>query len=440
MLDPESAVEMARKLLEIRAAELRPLDDIRDYWRGTQNQPAMSDTTPDEVKAMARMSRVNVCSLVVDVPAQSLAVVGFRDEDARENDPVWQVFQSNKMDKHQAAIHRSTFAYGTAYMTVLPGDPTPVMRGVSPRYMTTAYSDDSDWPSYALEVQHFVGDTYYRLYDDTHVYEFVEDAKEAENRRVRWLPVLMGVQAHGAPVCPVVRFQNAVDLEGYPRSEIVPIMPLQDQLDSTTFDLLVAQHYGAFRQRYVLGWTSTSETEKAKAAASRLWTFDDDSKDIRVGEFGQTDLKGYLDSRQATLEQFGIVSQVPPHNLLGQMVNLSAEALVAAEVGHSRKIAEREITFGESWEQALWLAGYYSGFEVTDGAQVRWRDTEARSLAQTVDALGKMVTMLGVPPEATWERIPGVTQQDIDAWKQMVREGDAIGLLRETLDRHTQPA
>jgi hypothetical protein len=424
----------------MRAAEATTLDEIRNYWRGEQSVPAMPENVPTEVGHMAKMSRVNVCSLVVNVPAQSMFAVGFRDEDARENDPVWDTWQANRMDKHQSAVHRAAFAYGTSYASVLPGDPQPLIRGASPRQMIAAYADDLDWPKYALEVHRAMGDTLYRLYDETHVYDLIEDPKAAEATTTRWAPQLIDSMEHNAGVCPVVRFQNTEDLEGSPCSEITPIMPLQDQLDFTTFDLLVAQHYGAFRQRYVLGWTSTSETEKAKAAASRLWTFDDDSKDIRVGEFAQTDLKGYLDSRQATLEQFGIVSQVPPHNLLGQMVNLSAEALVAAEVGHTRKMAERETSFGESWEQVLWLAGKYTSQSVGHGAQIRWRDTEARSLAQTVDALGKMVTMLGVPAEATWERIPGVTQQDIDAWKLLIRSGDALGLLRETLDRQTQPA
>jgi hypothetical protein len=62
-------------------------------------------------------------------------------------------------------------------------------------------------------------------------------------------------------------------------------------------------------------------------------------------------------------------------------------------------------------------------------AQVIWRDTEARSLASTVDALGKLVTMLGVPPQALWERIPGVTQQDVERWKGEAIVNDPLGQL-----------
>jgi len=132
----------------------------------------------------------------------------------------------------------------------------------------------------------------------------------------------------------------------------------------------------------------------------------------------------------------GVVSQVPPHNLIGQMVNLSAEALVAAEVGANRKKDDRETSIGESHEQALWLVGKQMGLTLSQGAQVRWRETEARSLAQTVDALGKMVQMLGVPAEATWEKIPGVTKQDADEWRTL-RASDALEGLFAGMERQS---
>jgi hypothetical protein len=93
--------------------------------------------------------------------------------------------------------------------------------------------------------------------------------------------------------------------------------------------------------------------------------------------------------------------------------------LAAAEAGQRRKIAQRETTFGESWEMVFGLAATAMDDKVTDGAQVRWRDTEARALASTVDALGKMAQMLNIPPQMLWERIPGWTQQDVERAKAM---------------------
>jgi hypothetical protein len=434
MLKPDEAVEICQELLAMRRADSEPLELLRSYWLGEQDLPVVPTAVPSEVKRMAEMSRINVCSLVVNVPAQAMTVVGIRDESTPDvADAVWEAWQANKMDAHQAPVHRSVLGYGTSYVRVLPGRPYPVMRGRSPRQVTTAYGSDPDWPEYALECVDARGGRIFELYDRTHIYRFAEEKGEIGQSTV---PKYLSEVEHGAPECPFVRYTNLEDLEHTPHSEITPVIPLQDQLDLTTFNMLVAQHYGAFRQRYVIGWLAESESQAMQAAASRMQSFED--PDVKVGEFGQTDLSGYLDSRKATIEHMGVVSQVPPHNLIGQMVNLSAEALVAAEVGSNRKKDDRETSVGESHEQSLWLTGKLMGLTLSRSAQVRWKETEARSLAQTVDALGKMVQMLGVPAEAAWERIPGVTQQDVDAWKAL-RANDAINDLFAGLDRQTAP-
>lgn len=206
--------------------------------------------------------------------------------------------------------------------------------------------------------------------------------------------------------------------------------------------MLVAQHYAAFRQRYVIGWTTDDENTKAKGAASRLWTFgsDGDPDAVKVGEFEQTDLSGYLKSREATFEHLGVLSQVPPHNLVGQMVNLSAEALVAAESSSRRKINELETSLGESTEQLFELISIGMGIDPPESPEVRWRDTEARSFAATVDALGKLSSLLAVPPRALWERIPDVTEEELARWTSIAEQGGELDmLLRQLVDGQTHP-
>jgi len=425
LLSETEVLQQAQVLLRVRSSELNKLDRVWSYWRGKQSYPLVPSGVPQEVRRLAGMCRINLMGLVVDVMAQSMAIDGFRRPKDGEDAAPWAIWQANKMDARQSGIIRSTLAYGTAYGVVLPGDTAPVMRGVSPRRLTALYGDDPDWPRFALEVDG-PGPGRYRLYDDEAVYHLGGDRGTTPNELLR-------VDVHAAGVCPVVRFRNTEDLDEESPGEIESLMPMQDQMDITTFGLLVAQHYQAFRQRYIIGWTSDDENAKQKAAASRMLTFED--PDIKIGEFGQVDLSGYLESRESTVKFMGIVSQTPPHSLLGEMANLAAEALAAAEAGQRRKIGERETGQGESFEQYLNLAGRMAGLEVDDSAQVRWRDTEARSLAQVVDALGKMATMLGIPPQELWERVPGVSQQDVERWKATAAAGDSFANLDETLQR-----
>lgn len=433
MLNASQAVEQVHRMVEWRDRERTRLKRIHGYLRGTQQHVWLSTTVPPEVRRMADISRVNVVKLVVDSVVQSLYVDGFRAPKANTDVPAWDLWQRNRMDSRQMGIHRAASAYGAGYLTVLPGDPVPVMRGVSPRNMTAVYGEDPDWPIWVLEKRETDVGSLWRLFDDEAVYWVGEEP--VDNAGTTQMTFLSS-EVHGAGVCPVVRFPDVEDLDDTVRGEVEPLIPVQDQIDLTTFSLLVAQHYGAFRQRYVIGWLAESETEKLKASASQLWTFEDSPEDVKVGEFEQTDLKGYLDSREASLRHLAIMSQTPVNELVGTLVNLGAEALVAARDARNRKLDERKTVRGERWEQALDLGGSYVGLEPDPGAWVRWRDTEARALSATADALGKFAEMLGIPKQALWERAAdalGASQDEVEDWNRMAEQADPFAQLNGML-------
>jgi hypothetical protein len=428
-LSQKEVIEQTRLMLKWRGTEVSRLNRLHRYLRGTQIFSWIPSAPTTEVRRIGNLARVNMLGLVVNSVVQSMYVDGYRAKKAADNAPAWDLWQRNRMDARQIGVHRAGLAYGAAYVTVLPGDPVAVIRGVSPRHMTCVYGEDDDWPMWALEQRRSAvnGETLYRLFDDTTAYWV-----SAKNSGT---PEYISDEEHGLGVVPVVRFRAVDDLDDEVTGEIEDLIPLQDQIDVTTFGLLVAQHYGAFRQRYILGWLAEDEEEKLKVSAAKLWTFEEGKEVIQVGEFSQTDLKGYLDSREATIRHLASVSQTPAHELVGQLVNLSAEALAAAEASKRRKVTERETMFGEAWEQVLELGGQVAGYDVDPQAEVRWRDTEARALAATVDALGKMTQMLNIPPQELWERIPGVSQQDVERWKSAASQGDSFAQLGALLDR-----
>lgn len=129
------------------------------------------------------------------------------------------------------------------------------------------------------------------------------------------------------------------------------------------------------------------------------------------------------------------MSQTPAFELLGQMANLSAEALAAAKSSQTAKSDERKHTLGEAAEQHIRLACHMLGRKDAAAdftAQVRWTDTSIRSLSQAADAYSKMVEGLRLPPEILWPKIPGLTQQDIDEAKAIIEKaGGMNGLIRQ---------
>lgn len=463
MLSPKAAADQVEELRSTHEAERSQLNEIRRYWKGRQPLPTViPQDSPTQVKRMARIARVNVCPVIIDSLAQSTFVDGFRGggipetATAQLDDPIWKAWQANKMDARQTGLHRSTFAYRAAYTIVLPGDPYPVIRTVSPRQLTAFYADDPDWPMWALER---AGAGSWKLYDKEAVY-YVSEKTENVNGYQQQVFKFVDARAHNLGVVPVIRYLDEDDLDaddevddqsGSNRpvgGQIAPMMSLQDQIDLTTFGLLVAQWYQAFKQRYVIGWVPESEAQAVRMGASRIMYFEDPASDsgagagdgVKVGEFAQTDLTGYIESRQAVLKYAATLSQTPVHELVGDLVNLSAEALAAAEAGHDAKVSERKTLLGESHEQTLKLVGKIMGEPVADDAQVIWRDTSARTYAATIDGLGKLATMLGVPAPELWPLIPGVTQQDVERWRAQAQTGDAFAQLQALLEKqHTPP-
>lgn len=459
MLTSSQAVEQAEHLYRGHLAEREQLNKVRRYWRGLQARPALIPVgAPEEVRVMARASRVNVLPLVVNSLVQSMYVDGFRTDDDRVNEQVWsRVWQPNGQDAAQTGVHRATFGYGTAYEIVLPGSPVPVITPRSPRRLYCVYGEDPNWPMWALDDLH---NGLWRVLDDEAAY-YVNLNADRFNEGSLKDAKFIEARAHNLGVVPVVRYLDEYDLDDGDevldengvaadvpmRGQVAPLMSIQDQIDLTTFSLQVAQHYGAFRQRYIIGWVAPSEEARAKVGVDRILTIanevEGDDPDepgetgegITVGEFSQTDLKGYLESRQESIIHAATLSQTPAHELTGKLINLSAEALAAAEASKDRKVDERQTLAGEAHERKLRLASRMLGIEVAEDAEVRWRDTSARAFAATVDALGKMATMLDVPVEELWERIPNTTKKDVDRWKAARAEGSSFDRFAEVLER-----
>lgn len=476
---------VAARVLGMRQAEQHRLERISDYMRGRHDSVYVPSGARSEYKWLLERSVVNFLPLVVSVIAENLHVDGYLPTNpegevadpasagsaAVKTDPAnpWSIWHANRMQARQHGLHRSVAKYGVAYTVVLPGTmqgpdgeaaPTPVIRAVSPRRITALYADDVDdeWPVYAVE-ERIVRSAkssirVVSLYDDQCRYTLV--GRPSRNA-LYWpgddgAPSVDGyqgvpsggsaVEEHGLGVCPVVRFLHDIDLDGEMDVSGVaePLITLQDQINTTTFNTLMAQQYAAFRQRYVTGMVPDDENgrprEPFRSGVDRLFVAED--TDTKFGEFGQTDLAPLLDSREASIRHMSTISQVPPYHLLGAVANLSAEALAAARDGLDRAISELQSILSEPYKQTLRLAGLAAGNKAAwedRTSTVVWRDTSARAFAATADALGKVAQMLGVPATELWSRIPGVSAEEVARWKAVAESQGALAELNRMLEQ-----
>jgi hypothetical protein len=445
---PKDAVDAAWNIINGPRTYERPrLDNIRYALRSNAADPTVEipRKAPDIMRKLAVKSRTNVLPLVLDVFSQVMRVDGYRSASNPDTDaPPWQTWQANRLMSRQVGVHRSALAYGASYVIVTPGAPRPKLQGVSPRRLTAVYEDpvNDDYPMMAL----YVDGPMVRLYDETSVYYIgIEKIAPRSGLVPDWWYTetpLSGYQFierrdHNLGVCPVVRFRDRMLLDGEEVFGIIePLLSMQQRIDETVFGLLTAQYFAAFKQRYIVGWIPQNESEALRASSAEFWAFKDDT--VKVGELTETDLTRYLDSKDSAIGDLAAVAQIPAQALGSQKVhNISAEALAALQDGKDRKTDEITDSFGESWKQVLQLSAHAEGDienATDDTAQVHWQDGTARSLAQTVDALGKMAALLDVPKQALWGRIPGVNQTDVQEWKEIAQQGDALGNLTALLN------
>lgn len=473
-LDAKALANVTKYLLRARREESARLSEIHERVKNRIIDIYVPDKATNEYRQIVDQSRFNVLPLLISALANNLFIDGYRPAKQADNAPIWdKVWQPNRMDARQAGLWRSALEYGVSYATVLPGklngENSAVITPWSPRRLTALYADptNDEWPMYFMTVGTsrpvFDGDkvthvTPVAVYDDTWRYEMNVSSAAVE------VPVYLGRDnysrvpltteaqfdatkavtfEHAMGFAPVVRFLESFgDLDEGPEGVVWPMLPAQRRLNQTTYSLGMAELYAAFKQRWVTGMVIQEDEngvpiEPFNAAVDRIFQAED--ADTRFGEFGQTELDGYLNSRDKTLLYVSSVRQLLPHTLVvGDAVsNISAEALAELAAGHGQDVSEHQTAFGEGGEQLMRGAGKAVGDTeawADTSAQVRWRDTTPRSLAQVADALGKLAQMLEIPAQELWERIPGVTDQDLARWKEAAKSADFQAKLAEVLN------
>lgn len=415
-------------------ADLDPngrLGKVRRYLEGDHDDPYIPKGAKAEYKHLARRAITNWMPLLSDTYAKGLFVDGYRPAKAADNAAAWDFWQANGLDARQSVAHRGALDYGASYALVLPGTVktkrVPFFRPLSPLRSAAWYQDDDDeFPEIALRRRGTTldGTSLIEVFDKTSVYTFARP-KDAET----W--IASGREEHGLGVTPFVRYRER--LVGESVGIIRPVINLQDRVNEIVFSTLIALQYASFRQRWATGLAIPEDEdgnpiEPFQTAVDRLWVTEDET--AKFGDFAQTELSGHMAAYESAVRTIAAVSQVSPNIFTGELVNVSAEALAQMEQSTQRKLAEYETLFGEAWESGFRLAALAAGDSAgaaDESAQVRWRDTEARSLSATVDALGKVAQMLQVPVEALWEKIPGVTDQDVLYWKSLREATDPVG-------------
>ncbi|MFI0985033.1 phage portal protein [Streptomyces exfoliatus] len=460
MADPTPA-SLVVQLLAILGRDKDRLGRIDDYLHGRHDDPYMPAMADDEYRLLAKRAVSNWLPLLVSTPTQALYVDGYRagDEDRQRSatdltSPQWEHWQRSRLDARQSAVYKGALTYGHSFTLTERVRDAVLTKGLSALRTAALYEDpaNDDTPHAALTVTAWpsgesVGTA--RMWDSRSEYAVTfKSLDDADGVRVG------KGRRHGASECPVTRFAASVDLEGRTVGAVEPMIPLQNRINQTIFDLLIAQTYASVKVRTVSGMAPPVQRNPDTGEIvydeqgnpiplainhnAKRFLFAEDP-DVKFGSLDETPLGGFIESIDMSIRHLSAIAQVPPHHLLGQIANLSAEALQAAETALSRKIQEFRTVFGEAWERVFRLAAELEGAAGADDfkGEVIWRDMEQRSLAQAADALGKLREQLGIPAKGLWKRVPQVTQTELDEWDELAEDEDSVGQLATALTRAT---
>ena len=456
-LGERDAVAWRDVLLAELAARQAILRTHFAYYEGDHPLPRAPKAARDAYKRLLRQSRTNWVQLVVDAVAERLAVVGFRFGDQAGDADAWRIWQANGLDADSELAQTDALTCGVNYVSVWPDEGSPVGVTIAAEHpYQTVIAFDPDRRRHrlaALKAWSEPGVLRCWLVLPEASFEWVADARALETVRAddsRAVSASWTLVDESENVMGVVPF---VELRPWPRtrplkvgelpgrSEMDGVIDIQDRINTTILNRMIATEYAAFRQKWATGLqlptardpvTGEEVVDAAgnptvespfEIAVDRLLVAEDAA--VKFGEFGESELAGYIKSVEADVQHLAAITKTPPHYLLGAIVNASGDALKAAETGLVSKVRRRAGHFGESWEEVMRLAFTAAGdaraadFE----AEVIWADFETRSEGETVDALVKMAS-LGVPREVLWQRW-GASPQEVERWKRMATE-DAL--------------
>ena len=420
-----------------------PVVRIREaYYNGDHRLAYATKEWRSEFGKMLKAFNANYCPAVVDVLADRLRLVNV---DVLRNDEAWdegakalnEVWQANNMDRRAGSIHTAMLKHGETYLTVWPNTTTEEVT----YYLTQADRmavrmslDEPDRVEFAAKIWLENKRVRATLYYDDHIERWATPEVSTYNGLPPSANPFEPLDdddwwvSHDYGMVPVVPFINNPNEAGDGRSELDDVIPLQDALNLSLADMLVALEFAAFPQRWATGLTEARDpitgevVNPLQAGVERLWT--SDSPESTFGQFQTATMRNFVDAQDAIRADIARVSRTPMHYLLMTGNAPSGESLRVMESPLMAKVNDRQDSTGPSWESVARLTLIEQGSSTAGDRDVqataRWKDTATRSDTDTATAAQLRLDIHGSKRQAMKEL--GYEESDID---EILEDADA---------------
>jgi len=423
----------------------------------------------------------NWAGLIVDSVQDRLELTGLRSEDKAADEAVWGAWQDNQMDSESKLAHNASLVDGRSFALVWPDEETgkPCISLDDQSQMIVSYRDGSRRVRKAA-MRRWIDDTgvpHATLYRPDGIYKFSGPKSAVEEKTSsaigpltlggagpgtigrstemvinvepgKWVPREVAGEPWPLPnplnVVPVVEVAVNRRLKpggfGYARGEFEHTTGHLDRINILTFLGLVVAFWMGFPLRALIGERILKDDEGKPIApfvamADTVAQFE--NTEVKLEQYPAADLKNL--SVEEHVKHLAAITKTPAHYLLAEMVNLSADAIRAAEAALAAKVTNHKASLGEGWEEVLRLLGQIAEPTVllSPRAEVLWADHESRSMAERADAALKLKDIM--PWQALAEKVLGASQNEIARWEAQ-RAGDGLASLVAEVTRGGPPA
>jgi hypothetical protein len=426
----------------------KDIDYLDDLYRGNHPLPDVPENFRALFRGFQTIARTNYLALVVESPLERMNVVGFRvGDNNNSDDATWQRWNAAHLDADQVSVHRMMLALRRGYTMVGQHPRKDGVVVITPEHPTQviheSYPEDRREVRAAMKM--WVDDI--GGYLRANVYLPKGESGLSQGMVFRYRGAKSGAQQvlvtsqtnnalfeafqewelidsmpTGMDDVPVTPFENRFDPLTGPRGEFEDVIPIQLRVNNTIFHRLVAEQFGSFRQKAILDYVLERDVNgdpippELRNDPGTAWIFEpgEDGNTPSLFEFSQTSTADIISAAAADVRDMASISRTPPHYLLTGMVNVTGDALKAAETGLIMKVKREHIPEASGgWEATMAKAALLAN-DPTDfnGAETLWADPESRTLGELADAALKKKTA-GV----TWRQLMmdlGYTPDAID--------------------------
>src|SRR4051794_33192845 len=243
----------------------------------------------------------NWCPVVVDSSLERLTVQGFRfgARETYEGDAeAWDIWQRNGLDADADQAHLEAIKLGKSYIIVDGGDP-PRITVEHPAEVIVA-TEPGDRRKRVAALKQWAdrdGILHATVYLPEGTYRYKSAAPwTAGGERLDWEPdTPERVPNPFGGIVPVIPMLNNPSMLTGGRSDLDPVIDVQNAINKLVTDMMVASEYASFRQRWASGIeipvdpdTGRPNASRFLSAVSRMWIVED--ADAKFGEFDVTDL------------------------------------------------------------------------------------------------------------------------------------------------------